>query len=340
MDWPGLLKWSLKHTDGTKPSEIPSITDEQRKWLDEVFQSLTIDEVAEMRSILLKLDSIVGDQAQKDQCLEMLDQLMELICGLDNGMNFCKIGGVFSMFEYATNPQIDQEVRSVCFTLLSECSQNNHFVQDAMSKAQFWKITSVVEDKSVSQELRLRAVGALSSILKGNNLTNKRLFLHYNGLDFLLETIRVHVGDDKILARLLSLLADLLTYDKFLHLDLLRVEDEDMHVSKAIEDQQLVHFKHICSKSEKRITEIFKMLSKHIFEDCCMKKSHLRFSYFSSLRHHIVNCRAIENFEKSTWADFGCNMRNFLGKLEALLSEDEFYSMEVSKVKEILLIIE
>ncbi len=331
-----MLKWSLSQTDGTKPSEIPSLNDEQRKWLDEVFKSLTIDEVSEMRNIVLKLEKIIIDHQQTEQCLELFDQLMELICGLDNAKNFCKIGGVFAMFDNACNKGIDPVLRSKCYTIITECTQNNHFVQDALSKIPFWTIMETIEEKGTNTELKSRALGALSAILKGNNLVNKRLFLNNSGLEFVLKMIILNAKDEKIVAKLLSLLSDLLAFDKFLHLDLIRVEDENANINKIAEDKELSHFKNFCISREKEITSIFKALSKRILEDPCLKKSHLRYSYFSGLRHHLTNLKAAGKLDRMSWMQLKKEMLIFLSTLEDLLNSEDFYSMEVSKVKDII----
>jgi hypothetical protein len=38
MDWPGLLKFSLTHTDGTKKSQFEEMTEETKKWLEEALE--------------------------------------------------------------------------------------------------------------------------------------------------------------------------------------------------------------------------------------------------------------------------------------------------------------
>ena len=261
---------------------------------------------------------------------------MELICGLDNAMNFCKIGGVLAMFDNASNRAIDPEIRSLCFTLVTECTQNNHFVQDMMSRIEFWSIKEVIEEKDSTSDLRTRATVALCAIIKGNNLVNKRLFLHHDGLNFLLRMILIHQGDEKILSRLFSLLSDLLTFDKFLHLAIIRVEDESTNTKDIPADKDLEHFRNFCLKREKEITTIFKVLSKRIISNASMNRHHLRFSYFSCLRHHILNLKAAKKFDKKVWLDVLKDLQFFSLEIETLLKSDEFYSMEVAKVHEII----
>lgn len=38
IDWEGLLKFSLKYTDGTKKSEFKEMDSNDKKWLEEAMQ--------------------------------------------------------------------------------------------------------------------------------------------------------------------------------------------------------------------------------------------------------------------------------------------------------------
>jgi hypothetical protein len=57
IDWEGLLKFSLKYTDGTKKSEFKEMTHENKKWLEEAMQQYTNSEVNRIKHILAKLEA-------------------------------------------------------------------------------------------------------------------------------------------------------------------------------------------------------------------------------------------------------------------------------------------
>jgi len=50
--WLGILKWSLAQSDGTRDaSEFKEMAPEDKRWLQEALQSLTVDEAARMREL-------------------------------------------------------------------------------------------------------------------------------------------------------------------------------------------------------------------------------------------------------------------------------------------------
>ena len=51
--WPGLLKWSLQHVDGTAPSEFSAMSEEDRKWLEQVMREGVRDENKRLKEIMV-----------------------------------------------------------------------------------------------------------------------------------------------------------------------------------------------------------------------------------------------------------------------------------------------
>lgn len=56
IDWEGLLKFSLKYTDGTKKSEFKEMSLEDKRWLEEAMQQYTNSEVNRIKHILGRLE--------------------------------------------------------------------------------------------------------------------------------------------------------------------------------------------------------------------------------------------------------------------------------------------
>eukprot|EP00957_Ditylum_brightwellii_P021676 1634204-Ditylum_brightwellii.AAC.1 len=68
--WLGLLKWSLAHQDGTRPSsDVAPMSEEDRKFLESVMKDGIVDEGERMKTILTELtesletirDSVPGE---------------------------------------------------------------------------------------------------------------------------------------------------------------------------------------------------------------------------------------------------------------------------------------
>lgn len=143
VDWQGFLKWSLNYQDGTKETEIPKMSEEQREFLQKAIEAYTFDEVKRMKEILQLLTKQVTDQDKLDENVDLVDELIELLTGIDNAMNFCKIGGIYLVFEWALNQEVDTKLRDLFLVILIDCSQNNSFVQSFMQKIQFWKLMRI-----------------------------------------------------------------------------------------------------------------------------------------------------------------------------------------------------
>jgi hypothetical protein len=92
IDWQGLFKWSAQYTDGTKPTEVNPLTEEDRKWLEKVIAEYTFDEADRMGEITKVLCDHM--EMDKGKLLEAIDELHELIdIHPRNGLNLVKSGG-------------------------------------------------------------------------------------------------------------------------------------------------------------------------------------------------------------------------------------------------------
>lgn len=55
MDWKGLFDWSIKYSDGTRPSEFTPLSKEDRDFIEKAFAEFTLDEAKEMKTVIDKL---------------------------------------------------------------------------------------------------------------------------------------------------------------------------------------------------------------------------------------------------------------------------------------------
>eukprot|EP00330_Aristerostoma_sp_ATCC50986_P006212 CAMPEP_0114586818 /NCGR_PEP_ID=MMETSP0125-20121206/9939_1 /TAXON_ID=485358 ORGANISM="Aristerostoma sp., Strain ATCC 50986" /NCGR_SAMPLE_ID=MMETSP0125 /ASSEMBLY_ACC=CAM_ASM_000245 /LENGTH=67 /DNA_ID=CAMNT_0001782431 /DNA_START=202 /DNA_END=405 /DNA_ORIENTATION=+ len=63
VDWPGLLKWTLAHQDGTKETN-PNITpldENTKKWLTEALEEYQFSEVKRMKEIMDEVTKLSKD---------------------------------------------------------------------------------------------------------------------------------------------------------------------------------------------------------------------------------------------------------------------------------------
>ncbi|KUF95755.1 ATP-dependent Clp protease ATP-binding subunit ClpX [Phytophthora nicotianae] len=147
--WQALMKWTMKHTDGTTPTEATPISEDKRRFLEMVMNEGVIDENERVKDILrilegedprlvfAKEDGTIADEDNSPSPEELaqykdtlLDELLTRIDQIDNAQNFVKMGGlriminVIKKYEQASSRALAAEVCSVVV-------QNNPYCQDA-----------------------------------------------------------------------------------------------------------------------------------------------------------------------------------------------------------------
>ena len=55
IDWEGLLKFTLKYSDGTKESNFQEMSAENKKWLESAIQEYSHSEVQRIQKLLQKI---------------------------------------------------------------------------------------------------------------------------------------------------------------------------------------------------------------------------------------------------------------------------------------------
>jgi hypothetical protein len=87
MDWPGLLKWTMKNSDPSNlvDKDITPMKEEDAKWLEEALESFHFNEMKEIMKILDKLKQPeLGTEKDKEERCSYIEDLLILIDGLEN----------------------------------------------------------------------------------------------------------------------------------------------------------------------------------------------------------------------------------------------------------------
>jgi hsp70-interacting protein len=133
-NWLGLLKWSLAHTDGTAPSQATAMSEEDKKWLEQVMKECVKDEPARMNEIMLEITSKLDTRTcgQDEAKLEDdLDELRDIVEHIDMARIFVKFGGLQCLLGLLkTDEPIGEEIRCLAAGIIGTLSQNNIIVQE------------------------------------------------------------------------------------------------------------------------------------------------------------------------------------------------------------------
>ncbi|KAI4354530.1 hypothetical protein L6164_003383 [Bauhinia variegata] len=167
-NWEGLLKWSLAHSDGTRPTG--NLSEEDRRWFMEAVQAQTIDVVKRMKEITLVMqtpENVLEEQGVTPADIEdMLDELQEHVESIDMANDLHSIGGLVPLLGYLKNSHAN--VRAKAAEVVTTIVQNNPRSQQLVMEANGLEplVSNFSSDPDVNA--RTKALGAISSLIRHN----------------------------------------------------------------------------------------------------------------------------------------------------------------------------
>ncbi|KAK7390486.1 hypothetical protein VNO78_25793 [Psophocarpus tetragonolobus] len=167
-NWDGLLKWSIAHSDGTRPTR--NLSEEDRKWFMEAMQAQTIDVVKRMKEITLVMqtpEQVLKDQGVTPEDIEdMLEELQEHVESIDMANDLHSIGGLVPLLGYLKNSHAN--IRAKAADVVTTIVQNNPRSQQLVMEANGFEplISNFSSDPDVT--VRTKALGAISSLIRHN----------------------------------------------------------------------------------------------------------------------------------------------------------------------------
>ncbi|KAH0881261.1 hypothetical protein HID58_068655, partial [Brassica napus] len=183
-NWDGLLKWSLSHADGTRPTR--QLSEEDRKWFMEAMQSQTLDVVKRMKEITLVLQTpeqvLVEHGVTPDDIEDLLDELQEHVESIDMANDLHSIGGLVPLLGFLKNSHAN--IRAKAADVVSTIVQNNPRSQELVMEANGLEslLSNFTSDADV--HARTQALSAISSLIRHNKpgVTAFKLANGYAGL--------------------------------------------------------------------------------------------------------------------------------------------------------------
>ncbi|KAJ9694742.1 hypothetical protein PVL29_010291 [Vitis rotundifolia] len=167
-DWDGLLKWSLAHSDGTRPPR--NLSEEDRKWFMEAMQAQSVDVVKRMKEITLVMqtpEQVLEAQGVTSADIEdMLDELQEHVESIDMANDLHSIGGLVPLLGYLKNSHAG--IRAKAAEVITTIVQNNQRSQQLVMEANGFEplLSNFTSDPDIT--VRTKALGAISSLIRHN----------------------------------------------------------------------------------------------------------------------------------------------------------------------------
>ena len=209
VDWKGLYNWSMKYTDGTKPSEFKQMSKEDMEFIQNAFESVCLNEMKEIWKILDICKTPEGDTDQEiNERYELLEQMSEYIDGLENANNIVRgkrFNEIISHFFETKHKKIKIEYARI----ITQMAQNESFVQKAaLELGIFNYLKDLNEEKD--PELINAYIYLLTGLLYGQEISTRKFFVQEcNGIKLLFNLLIREFKSNKNTKRLLNIFSEL-----------------------------------------------------------------------------------------------------------------------------------
>ena len=209
VDWKGLYNWSMKYTDGTKPSEFKQMSKEDMEFIQNAFESVCLNEMKEIWKILDICKTPEGDTEQEiNERYELLEQMSEYIDGLENANNIVRgkrFNEIISHFFETKHKKIKIEYARI----ITQMAQNESFVQKAaLELGIFNYLKDLNEEKD--PELINAYIYLLTGLLYGQEISTRKYFVQEcDGIKLLFNLLIREFKSNKNTKRLLNIFSEL-----------------------------------------------------------------------------------------------------------------------------------
>ena len=209
VDWKGLYNWSMKYTDGTKPSNFKQMSKEDMEFIQNAFESVCLNEMKEIWKILDICKTPEGDTEKEiDERYELLEKMSEHIDGLENANNIVRgkrFNEIISHFFETKHKKIKIEYARI----ITQMTQNESYVQKAaLELGIFNYLKDLNEEKD--PELITIYIYMLTGLLYGDDITTKKYFVQEcDGIKLLFNLLVRETKSNKNTKRLLNIFSEL-----------------------------------------------------------------------------------------------------------------------------------
>ena len=209
VDWKGLYNWSMKYTDGTKPSNFKQMSKEDMEFIQNAFESVCLNEMKEIWKILDVCKTPEGDSEKEiNERYEILEQMSEYIDGLENANNIVRgkrFNEIISHFFETKHKKIKIEYARI----ITQMCQNERYVQKAaLELGIFNYLKDLNEEKD--PELKNVYIYMLTGLLYGQEISTRKYFVEEcDGIKLLFNLLIREINSFKNTKRLLNIYSEL-----------------------------------------------------------------------------------------------------------------------------------
>jgi hypothetical protein len=190
VDWPGLLKWSINHHDGTRPSEFKQMTDEDKKFLEQALED-AFGKVEDPNKVMAQAIEQIKSPERTDASVITALEVIDKCCDdTDCARNCEKLDGIQCMLDLT-----ESHTGVICaraLEILALLFSNNPNIQQAGGRrGGIERFTKLVKESPPGSEIRSKAFRALVALVRSEAALEERLMKEQDGISVILLCIDV-----------------------------------------------------------------------------------------------------------------------------------------------------
>jgi hypothetical protein len=191
VDWPGLLKWSINHHDGTKPSEFKMMTEENKKFLEAALEE-AFGKVEDPNKVMAQAIEQIKSPDRTDASIITALEVIDKCCDdTDCARNCEKLDGIQCMLD-VTESHPEGVICARALEILALLFSNNPAIQKAGGRrGGIERFTRLVREAPAGSEVRSKAFRALVALVRSEPELEEKLMKEQDGISVILLCINV-----------------------------------------------------------------------------------------------------------------------------------------------------
>eukprot|EP00747_Dinoflagellata_sp_TGD_P168394 gnl/TRDRNA2_/TRDRNA2_194663_c0_seq1.p1 gnl/TRDRNA2_/TRDRNA2_194663_c0~~gnl/TRDRNA2_/TRDRNA2_194663_c0_seq1.p1 ORF type:complete len:306 (-),score=72.99 gnl/TRDRNA2_/TRDRNA2_194663_c0_seq1:73-990(-) len=187
IDWAGLLNWSTKYHDGTKPSEFKQMSEEDRKFLEAAMEE-AFGQVEDPNKVMEEAINKIKSPDRTDEVICTSLEVIDRCCDdPDCARNAEKLDGIQPLLDLLGTHSGAIRVRTC--EILALFLSNNPKIQEAfMKRGGLPLAVELFRSVPAGSEERMKAFRLISAIVR-NVQEYEEKFLSLNGLEIIVQSL-------------------------------------------------------------------------------------------------------------------------------------------------------
>jgi len=189
VNWPGLLAWSTKYHDGTKPSEFTQLSDEDRKFLEAAMEE-AFGQIEDPNQVMKEAINQIKSEERTPESITTALEIIDRCCDdPDCARNVEKLGGIQTILDLLQTH--DGSIRHRALEILALLLSNNPSMQEfAFKRGALDILMKLVKNAPEGSEDKMKSLRTLVSLLRQAAEQEEDFIRRRGGLSLLISCLQ------------------------------------------------------------------------------------------------------------------------------------------------------